>query len=101
MGWDNSTSLKTRYTTTFYYSFTIMTTVGFGDIYGKINQDKLADVLVMVLGCAMFGYIMGRIGTIVHSRHMAHASYDTKIREVDAYMAFRQLSRGLRRCETF
>ena len=78
-----------------------MTTVGFGDIYGKINQDMLADVLVMVLGCAMFGYIMGRIGTIVHSMHMAHASYDAKIREVDAYMAFRQLSRGLRRCETF
>ena len=72
-----------------------MTTVGFGDISGKVNQDKLAGVLVMVLGCAMFGYIMGRIGTFVHSKHMAHASHDTKIREVDAYMAFRQSSRGL------
>ena len=101
MGWDDATSLKTRYTTAFYYSLSIMTTVGFGDISGKINRDKLAAVLVMVLGCAMFGYIMGRIGIIVHSRHMAHASYEAKLREVDAYMTFRESSPGLRRCENF
>jgi hypothetical protein len=43
-------SLQLQYTTSMYYSFTILTTVGFGDIHAVTVPDMIASSLVMICG---------------------------------------------------
>ena len=45
----NETS-TTRYVASVYWSFTTLTTVGFGDITGRTVEEKLFSMAVMVLG---------------------------------------------------
>jgi hypothetical protein len=90
-------SEHTKYVTAFYYSFTILTTVGFGDITAKSNAEKTVNVIAMVAGCAVFGVIMGRIGSIVHAMHMGTAVFDAKMRELEEYMTYRGTGPSLRK----
>ena len=42
-----------------YFSFTTLSTVGFGDYYAISSGERLVMVVVMLLGVMVFSYIMG------------------------------------------
>jgi hypothetical protein len=45
--------------TVFYFSFTSLTTVGFGDFHPKSDAERVVTIFVLVFGVAIFSYIMG------------------------------------------
>ena len=49
-----------------YYSFTTLSTVGFGDYYPISNGERLIMVAIMVLGIMCFSYIMGLFNEILN-----------------------------------
>ncbi|CAD7933386.1 unnamed protein product [Amoebophrya sp. A120] len=49
------------YITALYWSFTTMTTVGYGDIAPKSTAERIYGILVMFIGGTAFGYIIGSI----------------------------------------
>jgi hypothetical protein len=42
-----------------YYSFTTMSTVGFGDFYPVSTYEQLTGAFVLLFGVSIFSYIMG------------------------------------------
>lgn len=50
-----------------YFSFTTLSTVGFGDFYPKSNGERLVVVVVMLFGVAIFSYIMGLFTEILNT----------------------------------
>lgn len=51
--------------TIIYYSFTSLTTVGFGDYHPKSDFERLLCLFILMFGVAIFSYIMGNFIQIV------------------------------------
>ena len=54
-----------RYVTSLYWAVTTMITVGYGDISAVNVYEKIFNIVVMIIGCGVFAYVMNQIGTIV------------------------------------
>lgn len=52
----------------FYYVFTTITTVGFGDIVPLSNEENLLSIFIMYLGWLLFSYFSGRLRIILMSK---------------------------------
>lgn len=48
-----------------YYSFTSLSTVGFGDYHPKSDFERLLCMFILMFGVAIFSYIMGNFIQIV------------------------------------
>ena len=59
---DDKLSLYLR---SFYFVLTTMSTVGYGDIGPKRTGEILCAMFVQFLGCALFGYVVGLMGSEV------------------------------------
>lgn len=57
-GFDDMT-VKRKILTMAYFSFTTLSTVGFGDKYPVSDGERLWMVIIMLLGIMVFSYIMG------------------------------------------
>ena len=44
-----------RYVAAYYYGFTIMSTVGFGDISAHRTSERMLTIVMMLVGCFNFG----------------------------------------------
>ena len=53
------------YTTSFYWTITTITTVGYGDIYGVMPQEKIFCMLIMVIGVISFSFVSGSMSSIM------------------------------------
>ena len=42
-----------------YYSFTSLSTVGFGDYHPRSNSERIFCAFILLFGVAIFSYIMG------------------------------------------
>ena len=42
-----------------YYSFTTLSTVGFGDIYPKSDDERLGTIVILVGGVSIFSIFLG------------------------------------------
>ena len=49
-----------------YFSFTSLSTVGFGDLHPKSDAERLLCCFVLLFGVAIFSYIMGNFITILN-----------------------------------
>ena len=50
-----------------YFAFTSLSTVGFGDYAPISNVERIAGAFMLLLGVAIFSYIMGNFISILHS----------------------------------
>jgi len=50
-----------------YYSFTTLSTVGFGDMYPINDQERVMGAILMLLGNAIFSFIMTQFLDILSS----------------------------------
>jgi potassium voltage-gated channel Eag-related subfamily H protein 1 len=74
-GWGPGTPTYTKWLTSFYWSVTTLTTVGYGDIAASTNAEKMYAVFAELIGTIVFGFLVGTVGqiigsaTILESRH--------------------------------
>lgn len=90
------TGLLVRYMDAFYFTFTILTTVGFGDITAHSTLERTMTVAAMTAGCAIFGIVMGQITAVIHGMNMGLAHYEERVRELEQYMSFRDVNSTVR-----
>lgn len=56
-----------------YFSFTSLTTVGFGDYNPRSNVERLYISFGLLFGVAIFSYIMGQLIDIIHASQKFNA----------------------------
>jgi len=59
---DNDTTaggpdIRSRYITSLYFTFTIMTSVGFGNVAPVTNIEKVFSIFAMILGCELLHHV--------------------------------------------
>lgn len=59
-----------------YYAFTTLSTVGFGDYHPRSNAERLFCAIILLVGVAIFSYIMGNFIEILHSIQYLNADFD-------------------------
>lgn len=77
------------YVVALYWAFTMMTTVGFGDIVPITLIERVYSILAMVLSAGIYAYVIASMSAIVSLMNISHARYYDKINELNAYMANR------------
>lgn len=59
-----------------YFSFTTLSTVGFGDFHPKSNPERIFCAFIMVSGVMVFSYIMGNFIEMLDSYHVMNGDFD-------------------------
>ena len=64
------------YTTAFYFTVTTITTVGYGDISGTNQVERLICMFLMILGVLFFSFSSGYLTSLI--ANMDQASFEMK-----------------------
>ena len=73
------------YVTAASWSFTTMTTVGYGDIYPCTPNEKIFGTFCMILACGIFAFLVGSINSIIDS-HTLIEDFKQKIIHINGFM---------------
>ena len=74
-----------------------MTTVGYGDIIPITKTEKIYSMMSMLIGCGVFAYVIGSIGTVLSSRYDEEMIFKQKIMFVDQFLKKKKLGRQVRK----
>lgn len=66
------------YVTSFYFTITTMTTVGYGDISGTNTTERIICIFLMIVGVLFFSYTAGSVTNIVTSQDEANKKLQEK-----------------------
>jgi len=66
------------YTTSFYFTITTMTTVGYGDISGTNTEERIVCCILMIMGVLFFTYVSGTITNIITNEEEENKMYQEK-----------------------
>lgn len=78
-----------------YWSITTLTTVGYGDISPIGAQQVAYAMVVMGLGVAMYGYIIGNVASLLANIDVLRAQHLGRIETVNHFLRDRQVPREL------
>jgi hypothetical protein len=78
-------------------AFTILTTVGFGDISAHAPAERVITVVVMLCGAYVFAIIMGNISSIIIEGNAAQQEFDATMTRIVKFCAHHGLSKDTRR----
>ena len=59
-----------------YFAFTSLSTVGFGDFYPVSDMERLVGSFVLLIGVAMFSYILGELLANVNAINLIEAGFE-------------------------
>jgi len=62
-----------------YFTFTTLSTVGFGDFNPKSDGERVLTIVILLFGVAIFSYIMGNFISIL----IRFKAVDAEIEEAD------------------
>lgn len=65
--------------TSIYFTVTTITTVGYGDIGGNTNVEKIFCILIMVIGVVSFSFASGTLASIIQNYDVQNAKQEDKM----------------------
>ena len=75
-----------EYIKAIYWSFTTLTTVGYGDIAAKTNFQMLFTCCVQVLGVAVFGFVLSNVASLLSRMDAAREHHMDNLDRAETFM---------------
>uniref|UniRef100_A0A087YGX7 Potassium voltage-gated channel subfamily H member 7 n=1 Tax=Poecilia formosa TaxID=48698 RepID=A0A087YGX7_POEFO len=95
-------SIKDKYVTALYFTFSSLTSVGFGNVSPNTNSEKIFSICVMLIGCnvfisaLMYASIFGNVSAIIQRLYSGTARYHAQMLRVKEFIRFHQIPNPLR-----
>ncbi|XP_073979824.1 voltage-gated inwardly rectifying potassium channel KCNH6-like isoform X3 [Rhodnius prolixus] len=89
-------SIKSRYVTALYFTFSSLTSVGFGNVAPNTDAEKIFTICVMLVGSLMYASIFGNVSAIIQRLYSGTARYHTQMLRVREFIRFHQIPNPLR-----
>ncbi len=86
-----------NYIQALYWCITTLTTVGYGDITPSTNLETLYTMMVMMMGVAVYGYVIGSVASILSKIDPARTRHREIVEKITAFMRYRQIPLRLQR----
>ncbi|CAH8658118.1 unnamed protein product [Heterobilharzia americana] len=90
-------SIKSKYITALYFTFSSLTSVGFGNVSPNTNPEKIFSVCVMLVGSLMYAGIFGHVSAIIQRLYSGTARYHAQMLRVKEFIRFHQIPNPLKR----
>lgn len=94
-GFESGPSDLSPYQSSLYWTITTLTTVGFGDITPIGPSQTAYTMVVMGLGAAMYGYIIGNVASLLANLDVSRARHLNRIEAINNFMRDHQVPREL------
>lgn len=85
-GITNETSVMERYLTSCYWAVTVLTTVGYGDIFAITVEEKIFSVCAEVFGCMVFAYLISSLSATTMEQTLVAERVSNRMAEVDEWL---------------
>lgn len=89
-------SIKSRYITSMYFTFTTLTSVGFGNVAPNTSNEKIYAIIVMMIGSLMYASIFGNVSAIIQRLYSGTARYHSAMQRVREFNKFYQIPNPLK-----
>ncbi|XP_070399951.1 voltage-gated inwardly rectifying potassium channel KCNH2-like [Nothobranchius furzeri] len=89
-------SIKDKYVTALYFTFSSLTSVGFGNVSPNTNSEKIFSICIMLIGSLMYASIFGNVSAIIQRLYSGTARYHTQMLRVREFIRFHQIPNPLR-----
>ncbi|KAE8581058.1 hypothetical protein XENTR_v10024651 [Xenopus tropicalis] len=89
-------SIKDKYVTALYFTFSSLTSVGFGNVSPNTNSEKVFSICVMLIGSLMYASIFGNVSAIIQRLYSGTARYHMQMLRVKEFIRFHQIPNPLR-----
>ncbi len=85
------------YLEAFYWTVTTLTTIGYGDITPSNPAQFIYVIFIMLLGAAIYGFIIGNIANIIANIDVAKSQFREKIDNIDTFLKYRDIPHDLQK----
>ncbi|XP_077055586.1 voltage-gated inwardly rectifying potassium channel KCNH7 isoform X4 [Siphateles boraxobius] len=89
-------SIRDKYVTALYFTFSSLTSVGFGNVSPNTNSEKIFSICVMLIGSLMYASIFGNVSAIIQRLYSGTARYHLQMLRVKEFIRFHQIPNPLR-----
>jgi hypothetical protein len=86
-----------RYLRALYWSITTLATVGYGDLTPTTDAQIVFTMVVMLLGVAIYGYVIGNVASLLANIDLAKRHYLEHMERLGAFMHYRNIPLILQR----
>ncbi|THD20275.1 Potassium voltage-gated channel subfamily H member 7, partial [Fasciola hepatica] len=94
---DSGPCTKSKYITALYFTFSSLTSVGFGNVSPNTNPEKIFSICVMLVGSLMYAGIFGHVSAIIQRLYSGTARYHAQMLRVKEFIRFHQIPNPLKR----
>ncbi|KAK4469717.1 hypothetical protein MN116_007241 [Schistosoma mekongi] len=91
----NSRDKWTAYITALYFSLSLLTTIGFGNVAAFTENEKLLSICCMLIGALVYATIFGNVTTIVQQMYATRTRYNEMMKGVKDFLKIHEVPREL------
>ena len=75
-------TISDKYIVSLYWTFTTLSTVGYGDITAKSSPERLLNCFIMLVGASLFGFVVTAVSALVTNLDASEARIKAYVNEV-------------------
>ncbi|XP_058835392.1 potassium voltage-gated channel subfamily H member 8 isoform X3 [Topomyia yanbarensis] len=84
------------YITSLYFTFTSLTSVGFGNVSPTTISEKIFSIIMMLIGALMHAVVFGNVTAIIQRMYSRRSLYQSKWRDLKDFIALHQMPKELK-----
>ena len=84
------------YITALYFTFSSLTSVGFGNVSPNTDNEKVFSIVIMMVGSLLYAMIFGNVSAIIQRLYSGSVRYHAQLTRVREFIRFHQIPNPLR-----